>query len=235
MSSNALGLDGISLKMINCLRPFLLPALEDIVNFSLQNGTFPKIWKHALVIPLPKTSNPSSPADFRAISILPCLSKILESAVLAEVTGFLNRFSLLDKFQSGFRARHSTTTALTKVIDDIGRELDKGKLTLMVLFDFTKAFDSISHKILLEKMRILGFSDSVIAWFRSYLNGRSQVVSSAGSISQSRPVCQGVPQGSILGPILFSLFVNDLSRHLSHVNYHFYADDLQIYASALSY
>lgn len=231
VNSNAEGMDGIGRRMILLGFEILVPILCHIFNFSLNTGSFPSCWRQAVVIPIPKTSNPSLPSHFRPISILPFLSKILERLVLHQVNAFINSNNFLSPFQSGFRPGHSTTTALTKVSDDIRLGMSNQQLTVLVLLDFSNAFNTVDYDILLAMLRSLLVSDTVIEWFRSYLFGRRQCVRANDKMSCASDVTAGVPQGGVLSPFLFSIFINFLTPLLS-CQFHLYADDLQIYSQA---
>jgi len=135
------------------------------------------LWKRANILPIPKSNQPVDCKDFRPVSILCTLGKILEKAVLAQVCSYLNRHSILIECQSGFRKQHSTTTALIAVGDDIKKAIDKGMSTVLVLLDFSKAFDCVHHDLLLTKLRYLGFPRTAVGWFSSYLTERYQRVS----------------------------------------------------------
>jgi retron-type reverse transcriptase len=212
----------------------LLPALAAILhifNYSLQSGRFPDLWKIANVKPLPKKTGACVVKDFRPISLLCTLGKALEKMVHAQAVDFLLRNSLLNPLQSGFRSNHSTSTALLKVIGDIRKNFDNQQLSLLVLYDFSNAFPSVHHDLLLTKLRLYGLSASVISWFQSYLTGRAQRVVNEDDISTLLPLMFGVPQGSVLGPLLYCLYVNDIHKVFSNSSYHLYADDLQNYVS----
>lgn len=231
LKSKAIGSDDIGRIMISYILNHILPVLTHIVNWSLESGEFPDQWRKAHVLPLPKVSNPQLPNQFRPISILPFLSKIIESVVHKQVTDYLSKSSLFNRFQSGFRSGHSTTTALLKVTEDIRQSMENSNVTVLVLIDFSNAFNGVNHDLLLAILTHLNFSSSSVSWFTSYLAERCQAIRSGQTLSDWCDVDCGVPQGGILSPLLFSIFINLLSRFLQ-CKYHFYADDLQLYCHA---
>ena len=228
ISSNAVGYDCISRNMITPILDIVCPILVHIFNFSISCGKFPEIWKNAQVIPLPKHGNPKSPSDFRPISILPFLSKIFEKLIHHQLSHYFSTNSLLSPFQSGFRIGHSTTTALVKVTDDIRWGMDNKKCTILTLLDFSNAFNNVDHDILLRLLYSFNISPSVLEWFHSYLKGRKQRIRMDEKFSSWCDVLAGVPQGGVLSPLLFSIFINSITRNISSL-YHMYADDIQIY------
>lgn len=232
IKSNAIGEDGVSLKFLKLILPHIVSTLTHIVNYILMVRTFPKLWKVANVIPVAKKKYAIEPADFRPISILPALSKVFEKFLANQILNHLRRHKLLTDFQSGFRKNHSCATAMVKILEDIRKKFDNGELTILVLLDFSKAFDSLDLEVLLTKLKnYYGFNSDAIALLRSYLNDRSQRVTLNGSSSNLGLIKSGVPQGSILGPILFSIFINDIVYCCQDVLIHLYADDAQVYLS----
>lgn len=208
--------------------PVLAPVLGDIINACLREGQFPEIWKVAIVKPLPKTPNPSSFSALRPVSILSVLSKILERLVFNMLLEYVMENRLLPSSQSGFRRHFSTCTALLKITTELTLALDSSKVACLALLDYTKAFDVLNHDLLLAKLHFLGLSKLSCNWFENYLRGRSQLVDVGGVRSSIAAVSYGVPQGSILGPILFSLFISDITSAAHHCSLHLYADDTQL-------
>lgn len=236
IKSNAVGYDEIPIKFIKMLLPFLLPYLLYIFNSVLTTSVYPSTWKIAKVIPIPKVALPKSPKDLRPISILPGLSKALEYLIKLQINEYLTDNGLLTEAQSGFRKSHSTETALLSVCDDITTLVDEKNIVLLTLLDFSKAFDTIDHNILNRKLlNKFGFSTSASNLIDSYLTGRAQFVSSEQGQSDLIGTRTGVPQGSILGPLIFTLYINDLPSVLQHCGCRMFADDVQIYVGGKSF
>ena len=149
IKSKSIGSDGLSIVALKLIIEIVTPVITDIFNTSLATATFPLEWKKAYIVPLPKSEAPTQPKDFRPISILPILSKVLERIVHGQLVNFLNANKFLDPLQSGFKAGHSTHTALVKVTDDIRLAMNNTQLTILVLLDFSSAFNSVDFDILL--------------------------------------------------------------------------------------
>jgi hypothetical protein len=174
--------------------------------------------------------------DLRPISLIPCLSKVLEKVVCDQLTEYLEDNNILPERQSGFRKGHSTASALADVVDGLLVARDRGMLSFLILLDFSRAFDSINIALLISKLAYYGFDSISIGWFHSYLQNRKQCVELLGAggttlRSALRTVPRGVPQGSILGPLLYILYSADMVKQIKHCQHHLYADDLQLYYS----
>jgi len=229
--TSAEGIDGICIKMLKKIWEAIINSVTNIINSSLQLSCFPSLWKKAFLCPIPKVRNPLSVKDFRPISMLCTLSKILEKVVHDQILTYLNAHNLFDPFQSGYRKLYSTATALLKITEDLRQALFKRRVVLIVFLDFSKAFDCVNHELLLRKLSQLNFSDPAVEWFRSYLTGRQSAVKDKnGKFSKWVDMKSGVPQGSVLAPLLFSLYTHDISKILKNrCKYHIYADDIQLY------
>ena len=217
----------------NCLNE-LLPIVTSIVNLSLQTGTFPNELKNAVVRPLLKkpTLDPDLLSNYRPISNLSFLSKIIEKAVHIQLTDYLEENKLFPSLQSGYRKSHSCETAVLRIHNDVLFSMDKQSHVCLMLIDLSAAFDTINHKFLLKRLaNTYNINGVVLEWICSYLTGRAFNVHLNGSRSEDASLDIGVPQGSILGPLLFILYTKDLQSLAKKYNFsiHLYADDTQIY------
>ncbi|CAH2100188.1 unnamed protein product [Euphydryas editha] len=214
----------------------VITKITKIVNKSIESNKFPSCWKEALVRPIPKKNSITGLKDLRPISILPVLSKVLEKVVLNQVLQFVENKKIIPKFQSGFRRGYGTETALLHVTDDLSEASDMGLSSIMVLLDYSRAFDCLQPELLLAKLKYYGFSKDTCEWFESFLTHRQQRVVTENrngelKFSTLRTLEKGVPQGSLLSPLLFTIFTADLHKHIKHCKYHLYADDTQLYYS----
>ena len=224
----AFGPDKLKLLLLKELREEIAPIIQIIFERSLQTGKLPADWCKAQVIPVFNKGNKSSAANYRPISLTCKLCKVLEHIIASHVVKHLNAHGLLYYLQYGFREKTSCETQLTMLVEDLARSVSQGKQTDLILLDFSKAFDKVNHAKLLWKLHQYGLRGNALAWIRAFLGNRSQTVVLDGEESGSVPVTSGVPQGSVLGPILFLVYINDLPDELSS-QVRLFADDTTVY------
>ena len=231
IKTNACGVDDISAFFLKLGIEHSVYAFTNIINSSFLYKKFPTRWKSAIVKPLPKINNPACASDYRPISLLPAFSKVVEKLVAKQMIEHLKNTNYFDNLQSAYKHNHSTITALLSVTDDIYEALENSELVFLVLLDYSKAFDCANHRLILAKLKAAGFGDDSLSWIFSYLNGRKQKVVTGEAESSWQDVFNGVPQGSVLGPLLFTVLVSDLRDAIKRGRYHMYADDTQLYYS----
>ena len=227
----ASGPDGISSTMLRNTAPAISPSLTSLFNLSLKSGVVPSAWKSSNVTPILKSGNPTLVSNYRPISLLSLVSKVLERIVHNRVSKYLSTNSLLSNQQFGFRAGSSTQEALLTIINDWHQLLSSNRQIGVVFLDVKKAFDSVPHSQILDSLAKFGISGPLLSWFSNYLSGRLQRVVLDGSSSSPTSVTSGVPQGSILGPLLFIIFMDSISKVplLSNAKLYLYADDIVLF------
>ena len=232
--SKSCTLDPLQTALLKTCIDSLADPITTITNLSLTQGLFPSAWKHGVVTPIIKKQNsdPNILKNYRPITNLSFLSKTVERIVCKQLQQYLQDNHLHSKMQSAYRSHHSTETALLRVYNDISIALDSHKEVVLILLDLTAAFDMVDHSILLQRLAVrYGLGNRVLDWARSYLSERTQAVKIDNQMSSSSPIHRGVPQGSVMGPTLFSLYVSPLENIVEEhgLSCAVYADDTQLY------
>ena len=229
-------LDPLPTSLLKKCSSVLLPTITNIINLSLSEGTFPDHFKHSQVTPLLKKPSLDREilSNYRPISNLSFLSKLAEKIVKSRLVDHLSSHSMLNTHPSAYIKAHSTETVLLSLHDHLIQRISQQELTGLCLLDLSAAFDTIDHSILVHRLKTwFGIDGSVLSWISSYLSSRTFAVSAHGKLSPPTPLAHGVPQGSVLGPLLFILYTTPLSTLISStsVDHHLYADDTQLYIS----
>ena len=227
----ATGPDNIPAKLLKPITAVITPLLTHILNCSLRNGVVPSQWKCARVTPIYKSGDRTSLENYRPISVIPIFAKIMEKVVYIQVHDYLTENEILSDCQSGFRPLHSTESALLNVTEKCLDAMDKGDFVCLAMIDLKKAFDTVDHSLLLNKLRMYGFNHLPLKWFQNYFDERYQYTSVNGYTSDRNLMVCGVPQGSLLGPLLYTIFVNDMPNYVNYCNIALYADDTCLYTS----
>ena len=230
-NKSSYGYDNISNKLIKLAKGALTQPLTLISNQILRTGIFPKELKISRVKPLFKSGDPLQFNNYRPVSLLPSLSKIFEHVIFDQIMCYLTENSLLSSEQFGFRPGHSTELAALRMVDHIIKQMDNGKLPLCIYIDLSKAFDTLNYDILMSKLEYYGITGKENDLLRSYLTGRSQYVEVNGHKSSHLQISTGIPQGSVLGPLLFLIYINDLPNASNIFDMLMYADDTTLFCN----
>ena len=227
------GIDELPPNLLKDVANKISKLLAFIINKYLSSGIVPDLWKISKVSPLYKSNSKSSFSNYRPISVLTCLSKVLKQVVHCQLSNYFEKHYLLKSSQFGFRPPRSTELACNLLVDDIRQNIDNGLLMGLIYLDLSKAFDAVSHLYLLSKLRSYGINGNEFTWFENYLFNPEKLAFYDGHLSKAFPVFRGVSQGSILDPKLFLHHLDDIDNCLCHSSILKYADDTVIYVRGI--
>ena len=229
------GIDNISSRCLKDALLILNAQLSYIMRLSIKSNIFPDKWKIATVVPLFKGGKKEDVSNYRPVSLLPVPGKILEKIVHDHMMKFFDANNILCDKQNGFRPNHSTTNSIIDLTNDLFNTINRGNVAMAIFVDLKKAFDTVNHKILLEKLNYMGIRGNILAWIENYLHNRYQKTICNSTLSELGRIKCGVPQGSILGPLFFLVYINDIKNILGDLKYQLYADDTVIYCEGDNY
>jgi hypothetical protein len=227
-ANSSMGPDGLHPCLLKSCATSLAYPLWSIFNQSLNQGCLPVLWKQSLVVPIFKSKSRFDPGNYRPVSLTSVCCKSMERIIVSHLINYLEGNNLLSEHQFGFRKNRSTEDQLLLTYNDISGWVDEGLVVDLILLDFSKAFDLVAHSVLLDKLSSLGISNVLVQWIREFLVGRVMQVSCGGVVGSLRDVTSGVPQGSVLGPVLFLIYINSVANDLS-CSFKVFADDFKLY------
>lgn len=230
-SCKAPGYDKIPMSIIKQSINIISEPLTHIINLSITHGIVPDEMKIARVIPLFKAGDRALFTNYRPVSVLPSFSKFLERVIYNRILNYLHKYNILSENQYGFRKNHSTSLALIDLYDKISLAIDQKEFAVGIFLDLSKAFDTVDHQILFDKLAHYGIRGLTLNWVKSYFSNRKQFVQFNDYCSSTKNICCGVPQGSILDPLFFLLYINDINYVSKIVNLILFADDTNIFFS----